>query len=160
MDIESNDSSLNNSYDSKNKSDEEQSLDNSWNISYGKEKQFWNKYTMELLTYDLKVCHACNLGEYEKKDSKGNNILNPFQLICNNHQCRKKINLGYYSIFIFTPNIPARYIYYIIEELIVNMKNAKEIVIEVQNKYIKTLSYNTMSKKILLLRKIIGEYLK
>jgi hypothetical protein len=113
-----------------------------------------------IINIDPKVCHACNLGEYEKKDSKGNNILNPFQLRCNNHQCRKKINLGYYSIFIFTPNIPARYIYYIIEELIVNMKNAKEIVIEVQNKYIKTLSYNTMSKKILLLRKIIGEYLK
>ena len=40
------------------------------------------------------------------------------------------------------------------------MKNAKEILVEVQKKYNKTLSYNTMSKKILLLRKIIAEYLK
>ena len=160
MDIESNDSSLNDSYDSENESEEELSLDNSWNISYEKEKQFSNKCTMELLTYDPKVCPACNIREYEKKESKGNNTLNPFQLRCNNLQCGKKVNLRYYSIFKFSPNIPSSVIYYITEELIVKMKNAKEIVVEIQNKYNKTLSYITMSKKILLLRKIIAEYLK
>ena len=160
MDIESNDSSLKESYDSEKESEEENSLDNSWNISYEKEKQFWNQCAMELLTYEPKVCPACNLGEYEKKESKGNNILNPFQLRCNNHKCRKKVYLRYYSIFKFSPNISASVLYYIIELFIVNMKNSKEIVVEVQKKYNKTLSYITMSKKILLLRKIIAEYLK
>jgi hypothetical protein len=129
-------------------------LDNSWNISYEKEKQFWNKCTMELLAYDPKVCPACNLGKYEKKESKGNYILNPFQLRCNNNQCRKKVNLRYYSIFKFSPNIPSSVLYYIIEEFIVNKKNAKEIVVEVQKKYNKTLSYNTMSKNYFYLEKL------
>jgi len=38
MDIESNDSSLKDSSDSENQNEEENSLDNSWNISYEKEK--------------------------------------------------------------------------------------------------------------------------
>ncbi len=64
---------------------------NAWGIIYQKEKTLWETKILKYFSYNKETCSLCLKGEFILKEDKGENILNPFYLRCNNKNCRKKI---------------------------------------------------------------------
>ena len=118
MDIEGNVSNCieNESSDSEN---EEVNINNTWNINYYNEKDFWRRAKYINMIYMPNNCPTCKIGQLEKKENLPLYLINPFHLRCNYFKCQRKVNLRNYSIFLYYQQSPTSIIYLLIKLFII-----------------------------------------
>ena len=160
MDIESKSSNNDLSKESNENEDNQEEPQNNWNINYDEERKFWLKLIEKKFTYEPEICNLCKIGKFIKTENNSPNVYNPYYLRCNFNKCRKKVNLRYFSVFRLTPAIPASIMYRIIEKFIIERSNAKEIYGYIKEHYNSNISYENITRKIQIIRKLISEFLK
>ena len=113
--------------DSQSNSQDYSEEESKWGIEYTAEKNLWIDKLIKYYCYNPNKCPTCFKGDFEIKENKGESIINPFYLRCNNTKCRKKKYLRAYSFFKLHKNIPASVLLEIINLFIVIRLNVKQI---------------------------------
>ena len=124
-------------------SDESSEEDANWGINYITEKNIWIEKVLKYYCYKPEKCPTCFKGNFDLKENKGNNILNPFYLRCNNTKRRKRKLLRAYTFFNLHKNIHVSVLLEVFNLFIELRLNAKWILSQLSNKYKKNISYNT-----------------
>ena len=123
-----------------------------WGIEFAPEKNFWQNTIIPNMIYLPKLCPLCK----KKKED----IINPFYLVCNQKNCKKKRTLRYYSFLSFAKRIPASIVHAILYIFVIDKKSAKEIESTIKTKFKVIPSYATIRNILSKFRCCIAEYLK
>ena len=84
--------------DSQFNSQESSEEESKWGIEYITEKNLWKDKLIKYYCYNPNKYPTFFKDDFEIKQNKGENIINPFYLRCNNTKCVKKI---FKSLLIF-----------------------------------------------------------
>ena len=111
-------------------SDESSEDDTDWGIKYITEKSIWRNKVIKYYFCKPDKYPTCFKGDFDLKENKGINILNPFYLKYNNNKCRKLKFLRAYTLFNLNKNIPSNFLLEVFNLFIVIRLNLKQILFQ------------------------------
>ena len=120
---------------------EEYDVDEKWNISIEKEKNYWWSYIISIYTYQKDICPKCKNNSLRISEPSSGTILNPIMLRCNSKKCRRKFSIRKFSFLKLHHKIPASIIINVLENFILLKLNAKQLQSMIEKDYKITFSY-------------------